>query len=144
VSQLTPLSFLALFPVALLAAQQQESSPDATQWRGALGLSIGIPGGFGAQAEVKLLRPVWARGVYAACGALCLGVWVSAFNQSTGRTFGPTSQPQLVRSRAMETGMVFAQASQRRHRERGAPGWGLSFPSPGLGVPGSRLNGGLR
>jgi hypothetical protein len=81
------LSFLALFPVALLAAQQQGSSPDATQWRGAIGLSIGIPGGFGAQAEVKLLRPVWARGVVR-------GMW-GTLPRGVGIGLQPIDRPDL-------------------------------------------------
>lgn len=57
------IAVLALLPVGLLAAQPPQDSPDATHWRGGIGFSMGMPGGLGAQVELKLLRPFWVRGV---------------------------------------------------------------------------------
>jgi hypothetical protein len=53
---------------AQLAPLQAPQQYDARRWRAAVGTSLGTPGGLGAQLEVKVLGPIWAR-------AVVRGIW---------------------------------------------------------------------
>ena len=59
---------LGLLVSVQLRAQQPQGRYDARPWWVAAGVSIGTPGGLGAQVEMKLIGPLWVRGV-------ARGVW---------------------------------------------------------------------